>query len=248
MKNKTAPIILLILAGLAAGAILLFFWIDPFSKKDLFPDSGSRSGQVFPESFTIFNIGANSRLNAQTMGELEKAFGKPAVTRHTTIDMGIHQKGLVDREFKELSRLNERLNGTSNARVEHNTIMLTFRYPPQKNRFFQYMKFWFSGVNHKPLMVEILTRPDSHAVFKDITEQYGPPEILKLPSEKESLVYWIRENDTLIVSRTVDRFNSGIYHIKIYYVNNLESLHLSELETGAGPVKTEQKQEKSIFN
>jgi hypothetical protein len=186
------------------------------------PDSGPR--ETFPESFTFFNVTANTVLNEATVRELEKAFGSHVQSRRTPLDLEIHQRGMIAKAFSELNALNAKINGVSNERVEHDTVLLTFRYPPKANNFFKYIKVWFSNQNQKPLMVEILTEPGSRYLIDGIREKYGNPQTLQLPSDKESLEYWVQAKDTLIASRTRDRFGADIHHIKIYFVNNMETL------------------------
>lgn len=212
----------------AFGILLLFFFLLAACGKKETQGTGPGSQEMFPESFTFFNVTANTLLNDATRMELEKAFGSHAATRRTPLDLEIHQRGMIARAFTELNALNAKINGVSNERVEHDTVLLTFRYPPKANKFFKYIKIWFSNKNQKPLLVEILTETGSRYLVDGIREKYGNPRTIPLESDKESLEYWVQSKDTLIASRTRDRFGTDIHHIKIYFVNNMETLALKE--------------------
>ncbi|MBU4470462.1 MAG: hypothetical protein L6301_16900 [Desulfobacteraceae bacterium] len=210
-----------------AVILSLFFLVTACGKKET-EGPESNGNEPFPESFTFFNMESNTLLNDSTLEELKKAFGANAVTRRTTLDLEIHQRGLLAKEFAELAGLNEKLNGVSNERVEHDTTLLTYRYPPETNKFFKYIRIWFSNLNNKPLMVEILTEAGSQHLIDGIREKYGKPKSVALESDRESLEYWVLSRDTLMVSKTQNRYGADIYQIKIYFVNNMEIVALKE--------------------
>ena len=206
--------------------VLTLIWIN--SGKTVSPSSPGIIKESFPDTFSFYHLDANTKISENFIQKFEKTLGTHAITRKTTLELGIPKNPALSNMFPPLDQLDQKLNGRKNERIEHDTILLTFRYPPEGTKFFQYVKLWFSNHNSKPLMVEIKTDKNGRFLLDNIIKRYGPGENIDLKSDVEDLLYWEREQDYLVVITAPDRYGEDTFTIKIYYVNNLKALFLKE--------------------
>lgn len=203
---------------------------------------------VFPESFAFFDVDTNSRLTDELRRKLRKVLGSDAISYRTTIDMEIHYKGFLEEEFEPFYQLNRNLNPQSGERKEHNTIQLTYRYPPVTSNFFKHVKILFSRYNYRPILIEIISKKEGEYLLDNLIEKYGTPEEIKPKKEKGSVFLWKQSNDFLIVSLKNDRHGVPSYHIKIYYMNNLNAMIHREKQEKKEQQRHFEQTDKSIFN
>ena len=218
-----------------AMMVMLFIWLKP--EQNTGTPIASDASEQFPESFTFYHLGANTALSDAFIQNFEKILGSHAISRKTTLELGIRNNAVLAENFPVLNQLDRKLNGRSNERVEHDTTLLTFRYPPEKTKFFQFAKLWFSNHNAKPLMVDIKTDENGSYLIENIKQKYGPGKYTDMGSDVEALSYWEQKQDYLMVITAPDRFGSDTFSIKIYYVNNLEALYFKEQENQKSPGK-----------
>ena len=239
LKIATVATVLFILG------VLLLLWIN--AGKSTVPPSPKKSADVFPETFSFYHLSANTRLSDSFTQKFEKMLGTHAITRKTTLELGIRKNTILSTRFPSLHQLDQKLNGKSNERVEHDTILLTFRYPPEETKFFQYVKLWFSNHNSKPLMVEIKTDKDGRFLVDNIKKKYGSGENVDLKSDVEDLSYWEQEHDYLMVNTAPDRYGNDTFTIKIYYANNLEALFSKEQANQKSPANDLKNSSEPVF-
>lgn len=202
------------------------------------PDSGG------PESFTFFEVGAQTVLTDSVRDRLRDQLGRPGVSQRNVLDLTIRSPEFLSQYFPGLADLHRKLNGTSGARVEHDTVRLDYRYMDRDATPFDRVQMTFDGETRKPLLVRIQTRRDGEAVAAALAEAHGPPRIIDAgPGIQQSRV-WTREGDVLVFS--VDEAAAGIpeYRIAIFYVNSLRRL----VEREAARREARQARERDAIN
>lgn len=177
-----------------------------------------------PESFTFFEVGAQTVLTDSVRDRLRAQLGRPGVSRRNVLDLAIRSPGFLSEYFPGLADLHRKLNGTSGARVEHDTVRLDFRYMDRDATPFDRVQMTFDEETGKPLLVRIETRRDGEAVAAAVAEAHGPPRIIDVGQGIQQSRVWTREGDVLVFS--VDEAAAGIpeYRIAIFYVNGLRRL------------------------
>jgi len=186
-------------------------------------DKPDRSEQI-PDSFTFFEVGANTLFSKILRKELGDKLGSEAIEYRSIIDLEINFKGFLERYFSGLNALNQRLNYPAGERVEHNTIKLMYRYAQKKDVPFHYIELLFSSYTHKPLFIKIVSKKDVSEIIDSIQKKYGQPVAIDWQPDSGRSKHWINKRDTLIVSIATDRRGDLVYHITIYYYDNLEEL------------------------
>jgi hypothetical protein len=202
------------------------------------PDSGG------PDSFTFFEVGAQTVLTDSVRDRLRAQLGRPGVSHRNVLDLAIQSPEFFSEHFPGLSGLHRKLNGTSGARVEHDTVRLDFRYMDRNATPFDRVQMTFDEETGKPLLVRIETRRDGEAVAAALAEAYGPPRVIDAgPGIQQSRV-WTREGDVLVFS--LDEAAAGIpeYRIAIFYVNGLRRL----VEREAARREARQARERDAIN
>ncbi len=184
----------------------------------------SRADSSGPESFTFFDVGAQTLLTDSVRDRLRAQLGRPGVSRRNVLDLAIRSPEFFSEYFPGLDDLHRKLNGTRGARVEHDTIRLDFRHVNRDSTPFDRVQMTFDNQTGKPLLVRIETRRDGETVAAALAEAHGPPRIIDAgPGIRQSRV-WTREGDVLVFS--VDEAAAGIpeYRIAIFYVDGLRRL------------------------
>lgn len=177
-----------------------------------------------PESFTFFDLGANTRFSSAVRSALSDRLGSDSIAYRGQIDLTVNNPEFLSAYFPELHALNLALNYPPRERIEHNTIKLMYRYARKVGVPFTYVEMVFSGFSLRPLYFIITVSHDGANIIDALHQKYGPPiEIQGLkPPLKAS--FWKKNNDLLLVSVESDRYGNPEYHIVIYYVNSLEEL------------------------
>jgi hypothetical protein len=193
-------------------------------------DNATAPAVVMPESFTFFELGSNSRLSKNVRKELSNKLGRDAIEQRSILDLETNYKGFLKTYFPGLNELNQKLNFPPGERVEHNTIKLMYRYALKKNVPFDYVELVFSQFSRAPLLFRVNFRDDEAGIVDALETKYGQPQVFSWQEESGQSMYWIRNDDVLIVSLVPDQFGNPTYQIIICFVKNLEQLIAAERE------------------
>jgi hypothetical protein len=186
-------------------------------------DKPDRPEQVH-KSFTFFDVGENTLFSKVLRKDLGDKLGSEAIEYRSIIDLEINFKGFLERYFPDLNALNRRLNYPAGERVEHNTVKLMYRYAQKKDVPFHYIELLFSNYTHKPLFIKIASKKDVSEIINSIQKKYGQPVAIDWQRDSGRSMHWINKRDILIASIATDRRGDPVYHITIYYFDNLEEL------------------------
>ena len=186
-------------------------------------DKPDRPEQVH-KSFTFFDVGENTLFSKVLRKDLGDKLGSEAIEYRSIIDLEINFKGFLERYFPDLNALNRRLNYPAGERVEHNTVKLMYRYAQKKDVPFHYIELLFSNYTHKPLFIKIASKKDMSEILDSIQKKYGQPVTIDWQKDSGRSMHWINKRDILIASVAPNRRGDLVYHITIYYVENLEEL------------------------
>ena len=217
-------------AGKALCAILIIVLIPVLiaCSDSQEPDDSTAPAAVVPESFTVFDLGVNSRLNKKVRQELGTKLGRDAIERRSIMDLEINYTGFLKQYFPDLNELNQRLNFPPGERIEQNTVKLMYRYATKKNVPFDYVELVFSNYTQAPLLFKINFRQDDAGIVDTLKSKYGQPRVIAWEEENGQSDYWIKNGDVLIVSQVLDQFGNPKYQIVIYFVKHLEQLIATE--------------------
>lgn len=202
--------------------LLIAVLISCSDSQDL--DDAAAPAVVMPESFTFFDLGINSRLSNKVRDELGDILGRDAIEQRSLMDLEINYKGFLENYFPGLNELNRKLNFPPGERVEHNTVKLMYRYALKKNVPFDYVELVFSNYTRAPLLFRINFREDNAGIVSTLESKYGQPQVVSWKEENGRSMYWMKNDDFLIVSLVPDQFGNPRYQIVIYFVKNLEQL------------------------
>jgi hypothetical protein len=178
---------------------------------------------LYPESFTFFDLGSNTRLSDDLLKNLSGQLGSYSIEKMTILDLVIHNKTIFASHFPNLFELHRKLNDEKGARIEHNISNLTFRYLQNENTPFEYVKLIFSNYSNNPLLFSITSRRKEAYIADTLKEKYGEPATKNWEDGKSLSMVWEKNRDFLIFSRISER-GSFKYSIMIYFVNNIENL------------------------
>ena len=176
------------------------------------------------ESFTFFNLGRNTRLTEAVRDDLEEKLGRDAIERRSTLNLEINYSGFLKKYFPELDRMNQKVNYPPRERVEHNTVKLMYRYAQKKNVPFEFVELIFSEYTGTPILFRINFIKDEAGIINTLEQKYGKPATIDWQEENGQSMFWMQNNDFLIVSRVPDQFGNPEYKLVIYYIDNLENL------------------------
>ena len=188
------------------------------------PDDSTAPAAVMPESFTVFELGVNSRLTKKVRQQLGNKLGRDAIENRSIMDLEINYKGFLKNYFPGLNQLNRQLNFPPGERVEHNTVKLMYRYALKKNVPFDYVEFVFSNYTKAPILFRINFGDDEAGIIDTLESKYGQPQDVDGKEKNGKSLYWIKNGDFLIISQVPDQFGHPKYQIVIYFVKNLEQL------------------------
>lgn len=224
-RNKwiAAIVALVLLVGLAG--VLIEKKIHPYA---------NISGQIakeLPESFTFFDMGANTRFNSAVRSTLGDHLGSDAITYRSQIDLTVNDPDFLKTYFPELHTLNLQLNFPPRERIEHDSIKLMYRYARKTGVPFIYVELLFSGYSHRPLVFSMNISHEGGNIIETLYQKYGRPEDIQGLAPPLRAAFWKKNNDVLLITTKSDRYGNPEYHIMIYYVNSLEELlHIEKEE------------------
>ena len=179
-------------------------------------------------SFTFFDIGKHSIISKDIRKELNKKLGDDASEGKNIINLEINYKGFLKEYFPVFDKLNQQLNFPPDRIVQHRTIKLMYRYARKKNVSFDYVELMFLENPKTPVLIKIDFKKDYSNIIETLKQKYGSPKIINLDKKNEKSLYWIKDNDLLILTKTLDRFGKPKYQIIIYFTENLNKLLKSE--------------------
>jgi hypothetical protein len=184
--------------------------------------------QVQPDSFTFFDLGANSRLSQKVRDSLDQRLGDAAIAHRGIMDLEINYDGFLKQYFSVLDELNRDLNFPPGERIEHTIVTLMYRYARKKNAPFDYVELVFSNYSRLPLLFRIDFKKNETNIVQTLKSKYGEPRLIDWKANDGRSLYWEKNNDFLIVSLVPDQFGNPEYQIRFFFVNNLKALLESE--------------------
>ena len=124
LKNIKFQISIAVLFGLILVGFILVLVVHQDA-----PETVSENGapKQRTDSFTFFDLGSHTVFTEAVREKLSGRLGSDAIGNWTTIDLELSHKDLLREHFPILDDLNRNLNNAAGARVEHNTIQLTYR-------------------------------------------------------------------------------------------------------------------------
>ena len=221
------------------GLWSVFFAAVCFSCGD---GAGPPGGAALPESFTFFDIGANTRLTDALRSALQGRLGSDSISGRNVINLEINARGFLAEHFPELEALNRRLNGTAGIRVEHDTVTLAYRHMQKQNTPFDFVELIFDDVTRKPLVIRIRSGREEANILETLKQRYDEPRTLFWADGVARAHFWEKNGDVLILSVTPNPVGRPVYEISMYYVNSIEALLKREREGR----KQERQEEKSV--
>ncbi len=190
----------------------------------------SHIAKELPESFTFFDLGANTRFSGDVRSALSDHLGSDAIAYRSQIDLSVNNPDFLKTFFPEIHTLNLRLNYPPRERIEHNTIKLMYRNARKAGVPFTYVEMVFSGYSHRPLYFSMNISHEGGNIIEALNHKYGRPEEIQELNLPIKASFWKKNKDLLLVSTKSDRYGNPEYHIMIYYVNSLEELLNIETE------------------
>jgi hypothetical protein len=181
-----------------------------------------------PESFTFFDVGRNSVFSENTRRLLAEGLGNDAIERRSIIDLEINYPGFLIDHLPELDALNRQFNHPPGERVEHDVIRLMYRYARGKNSPFDFVELIFDGASGSPLVFNMRFKVDGAGAVESLRTKYGPPDRVHWKSANGESFVWRKERDVLAVSLVPDQFGEPVYHINLYFTDNLKRLIAAE--------------------
>lgn len=176
------------------------------------------------ESFTFLDMGAGTRFSKGLRRSLSEKLGSDAIETKGTIDLKTLPRGLLEARFPSLDALQRGLNSAQGARVEHAITRLTYRYPDQRNTWFQFGELVFSNYTGRPLYFRLTLNKEGAATLETIRRKYGEPETLSDVDPAATVFSWEKNGDMLIVTKVKDRFGDPLYHVMFYFTANLRHM------------------------
>ncbi len=203
------------------------------------PDiTASRPGAATSGSFTFFDIGKDTTINAGQRKSLEKTLGDAAVERRGVVNLEMNTKTFLKDFFPELDRMNRQLNSEIGLRVKHRIIRLMYRYARQKGLPYDLVELIFSEKSKKPLLIRVHFKSGAAVSLKALEEKYGSPRNIDWGQADASARVWEKEGDYLFYSVVPRRGGKVEYRIAIYFKDTIEALTQSE-KAGPGAEQSE---------
>jgi hypothetical protein len=179
---------------------------------------------VKSESFTFFELGANTKLTDQIREDLGKKLGRDAIEGRGILDLDTNYSGFIKKYLPKINELNQKINFPTGERVEHNILKLMYRYARRVNAPFDYVSLVFSGYTKTPLLFKINFKTDETGIVETLKTKYGSPQVIEWMKENGKSMVWRKNMDVLLVSLVPNQFGRHEYQIVIYFVQNLKEL------------------------
>lgn len=201
--------------------LLMLFFSSCEEKRESAPDPNV---QEKSDSFTFFELGANSRLSEKTREDLSRRLGHAAVAHRGILDLRINYDEFLKQYFPVLEGLNRDLNFPPGEKIEHNMVKLMYRYARKKNSPFDYVELVFSIYSQAPLLFRIDFKKDEAHIVQTLKSKYGQPRLIDWQANDGQSLYWEKNNDFLIVSLVPDQFGTPEYQIRFFFAENIKAL------------------------
>lgn len=185
-------------------------------------------------SFTFFDIGKDTPVDARQRKSLETILGDAAVERRGIVSLEMNHKTFLADHFPELDRLHRQLNSELGLRVKHRIVRLMYRYAKQKDLPYDLVEILFAEDTTTPLLIRLQFKTGDADALKALEAKYGRPRNITWGREQGSTRVWQKNGDYLFHSVVPRRGNKVEYQIAIYFTAAIEALIQSE-ETGQGP-------------
>jgi len=233
MRSCTAEMIRDISIWIAAGLLLAVLT----GCDSRMPAVGG--GKRLPDTFTFFDVDANSTDSESLRRTLGEHLGREAVAGKDSLDLAVFSDISLDSVFPALGDLNGRLNPDPRARTEHAITSLTYRYPQKHYPTFTYARLIFSALHRHPLMITIDANSEAGTIIETLSSKYGPPLLTRPEGLEATLWSWEKKGDWLIVQKRQNKFGTPEYIIAIFYVERIRELLAAEAgkSPGAAPGK-----------
>ena len=167
------------------------------------------------ESFTFFELGANTKLTDQIREDLGKKLGRDAIEGRGILDLDTNYAGFIKKYLPKINELNQKINFPPGERVEHNIVKLMYRYARRENTPFDYVALVFSGYTKTPLLFKINFKTDETGIVETLKTKYGSPQVIEWKEENGKSMVWRKNTDLLLVSLVPDQFGHHEYQIVI---------------------------------
>ena len=183
------------------------------------------------ESFTFFDLGRTTVVDDAVRERLGRELGAVAVERRGILDLASDGRRMLAEHLPVLDQLNRRLNKDYRERVEHDVFKLMYRYPGQTSPAFETVRLVFDSVSGHPLHFEITANQAGAAILDVLKDKYGPYR--EINDVSGPILQWEKQGDRLIVLPRLSRLGQPEYHIRIYFVANIEAMLARETDTAA---------------
>jgi len=190
-------------------------------------------GKRLPDTFTFFDVNANSVNGDALRSTLRGHLGREAVAGKDILDLAVFPKVSLSGVLPTLAAINGQLNPDPRARKEHAISSLSYRYPQTHYPTFTFVRLVFSANNHHPLMITIDANSDAGSILETLTAKYGPPRVVDFQDQEARLWFWERNGDHLVVHKHRNKFGRPAYLIAIFYVTRIEGLLAAEKAAGS---------------
>ena len=201
-----------------------------------------------PESFTFFDIGANTQLTDGLRSTLQSKLGNDSVSGRNVLNLEIHYRGFLRDHFPDLEALNRQLNGSAGIRVEHDTVTLMYRHMQKQITPFDFVELIFDDHTRKPLVIRIQTVREEADILETLKRRYQEPRTLTWADGGSRAHYWEKNGDVLILSVTPNPVGKPVFEISMYYVNSIKALLKREREGREQELQEEESAVKDAFS
>ncbi|MEW6259570.1 MAG: hypothetical protein AB1547_06645 [Thermodesulfobacteriota bacterium] len=222
----TRTVRLSIIAGTCIVAVSIAVLLTKFPEK-----APSPTVTPVPESFTFFDLGANTRFTNAIRDNLRERLGSDAISYRGTIDLAFFDASVMQAHFPTILDSHRALNTPLGERVEHDIVKLTYRYAWKRESPFKLIDLVFSNVSGLPLYFVIGMTREGSDILAALVEKYGEPQRFPGALERQIIRYWEKNRDMLIVSEKPDRFGNPEYQVYIVFVNSIDQLIAHERES-----------------
>ncbi len=223
MEGPTAPTRPRALGCLLTAAMILFLTGCGSGAP---PTEGG--GKRLPDTFTFFDVNANSVNDDALRSTLRGHLGREAVAGKDILDLAVFPKVSLSDVLPKLGAINRQLNPDPRARKEHAISSLAYRYPQTHYPTFTFVRLVFSANNLHPLMIIIDANNEAGSILETLTAKYGPPRVVDVEGQEARLWSWEREGDQLVVHKHRNKFGRPAYLIAIFYVARIDALLAAE--------------------
>ena len=183
------------------------------------------------ESFTFFDLGRSTVLDDAIRDRLSQELGAVAVERRGILDLAPDGRRLLSDHLPAIYQLDRKLNKDYRERVEHDLLKLMYRYPGHTSPAFETVRLVFDLVTGHPLHFQITANQAGAEILAVLNNKYGPPK--EIADTTGPILQWEKLDDRLIVLPRRSRLGQPEYHIRIYFMDNIEAMLAREADSAA---------------